>query len=113
MMFHVVLDVLSGMPNPGWSLGLDQSLALAAILSGLPVVDPATMPGPPDLGYRGFEISGFGGVCDIYRVFQGHVDACGRVMADDGRAVELWLLHSARDLLPSDLHAGLLAEFGG
>ena len=113
MMLRVILDIFSGMPNPQWTLGLEQSIALAALVSSLSAADPARMPEPPDLGYRGFEISGFDGGCDTYRVFHGRVDACGTVLADDRRQVETWLLQSARDVLPSDLYADLLGEFGG
>lgn len=113
MNLHVIVDIFSGLPNPQWQLGVEQSLAMISLVSGLSTAQPAEMPALPDLGYRGFEISGFGGGCDTYRVFSGYVNACETITQDPGRKVELWLLRTGSEVLDPGLYSELLTEITG
>lgn len=113
MTLRVILDIFSGLPNPQWQLGAEQSLAMVTLVSGLSAAEPNEMPALPDLGYRGFEISGFDTDCDTYRVFRGYVDACGSIMRDPEKRAELWLLQSGEPILEPGLYAELFGEVTG
>lgn len=110
MTLRVLLDIFSGLPNPQWQLGAEQSLAMVTLVSGLSAAEPGEMPALPDLGYRGFEVSGFDADCNTYRVFRGYVDACGSIMRDPDNHAEIWLLQSAERTLEPGLYAELLVE---
>lgn len=110
MNLHVVLDIFSGLPNPQWQLGVEQSLVMVSLLSGLASAAPDEIPPRPDLGYRGFEISNFEGSCSTYRVFRGYVDACGTITHDPDMQTELWLLKSGEQELEPGFYAELLTE---
>ncbi|MFN3546218.1 MAG: hypothetical protein ACK4U0_01905 [Mesorhizobium sp.] len=90
---RVIVDMFSGLPNPEWLLDVAQSAKVAAILAGLGILGPGTsVPEPPALGYRGFEVSGFRGDCPAVRVFGAYVVACGEVLHDPDRRAESALL---------------------
>lgn len=110
MNLRVISDLFSGLPNPQWQLGVEQSVAMISLVSGLSAAQPNEMPPLPDLGYRGFEISGFGGSCDTYRVYRGYLDACGAILRDPQHRTELWLLETGSEVLGPGLYSELLAE---
>ena len=110
MNLRVILDIFSGLPNPQWQLGVEQSLAMVSLVSGLSAAEPGAMPPLPDLGYRGFEVSGFEGSCTTYRIFRGYVDACGTILVDPTRQAEPWLLQTGEKILDPGLYAELLTE---
>lgn len=113
MNLRVILDIFSGMPNPQWPLGAEQSLAIVSLVSGLLAGRPGEMPAPPDLGYRGFEVSGFQGHCTSYRIFAGYVDKCGLILRDPGNQVEIWLLQTGEQYIDPGVYAELLGEIAG
>ncbi|WP_298471332.1 hypothetical protein [Phreatobacter sp.] len=90
-----MIDLLSGMPNPAWTLSCEE----AAVLSGL-VRDlvPATgaAPSPPGLGYRGLVVSTdcAGLPAGTWRVFGGAIHLTDGVMTDADRHLERALLAS-------------------
>jgi hypothetical protein len=97
----VQADVLSGLPNPEWSLEAGETGELRHHFSRLRAAD---RPGRlfDGLGYRGFVVFGTEGVlpgCDEIRVQGGQVVAhCGggdRWYRDPDRALERWLAASA------------------
>ncbi|WP_394691399.1 hypothetical protein [Hoeflea sp.] len=113
MNLRVILDIFSGMPNPQWQLEGEQSLAIITLVSGLSATEPGEMPPLPDLGYRGFEITGFVGECDTHRIFGGYVDACGTILRDKGQQIELRLLQTGEPILDPGLYSELLSEMVG
>lgn len=114
---RVEADLFSGRPNPAWTLDADEAADLADLLRLLPPGGAA--PEPPGLGYRGMVARGVEQVlpgCTALRAFRGAASAeCGgapRVYADPGRALERWLVETARRRLDPDLFAVIQAEAG-
>ena len=96
------LDLFSGRPNPTWNLTADESAELVKRLKTLPETKEGKI--HDGLGYRGIvvtaagdEVSDFatavvsGGIV-LVRVSGGG----GRLLADSDRALERWLLGTAR-----------------
>ena len=108
---RVELDVFSGRPNPAWGLTAGQAAQFAGLLAALPEAPAAAPPG--QLGYRGFIVQltdPATQAATTVQVYGGTVwvtagaDTAQR--ADQGRALERWLLATAG---PSQVDAEVLA----
>lgn len=115
----VQADVLSGLPNPEWSLEAGEKGEFRHLLARLRAAD---RPGRlfDGLGYRGFVVFGTEGVlpgCDEIRVQGGQVVAhCGggdRWYADTDRALERWLVASAEGRTEAGVVRMLRESTGG
>jgi hypothetical protein len=115
----VQADVLSGLPNPEWSLEAGETGELRRHFGRLRAADrPGRL--SDGLGYRGFVVFGTEGVlpgCDEVRVQGGQVVAhCGgaeRWYADPDRALERWLVASAEGRTEAGLVRMLRESTGG
>ena len=54
----VVVDVMSGVPNPGWSLTSSDSTTVSQLVDELAEGGRAPKQAVPDLGFRGFVLTG-------------------------------------------------------
>ncbi len=108
-----MLDMFSGIPNPEWTVDLAVSAKIVALLAGLASAGSDAVPEPPALGYRGFEISGFEGACPTVRVYKGYIDACGKILADEGSSLEKMLAEQSKDYVPPPVFEMLKQQLGG
>lgn len=115
----VQADVLSGLPNPEWSLEAGETGEFRQLFGRLRAAD---RPGRlfDGLGYRGFVVFGTERVlpgCDEIRVQGGRVVAhCGggdRWYADPDRALERWLAASAEGRTEAGFFRTLREATGG
>jgi hypothetical protein len=93
---QVELDAFSGRPNPRWELSSEQAAEYSARFRALrPAPSPASS--SDALGYRGFIVRTNGDEVRFYRGIAS-VQRSGQqeVFADPGRALEHWLLETAR-----------------
>jgi len=93
---NVELDAFSGRPNPRWELSAEQASEYRTRFGSLgPAASPST--GGDGLGYRGFIVRANGEEARFYRGIA-VVNQSGRqeVFADPSRALEHWLLETAR-----------------
>lgn len=89
---EVVVDVMSGVPNPSWTVTGDEARELVAMIDDLP--EDGTSDGPDDqaLGFRGFVLRGVAlDGHDQVRVLGTEIiasdgDDVGPVLVDDGHA---------------------------
>jgi len=111
---RVELDAFSGRPNPAWALNDEQARQLLALLSALPIASLAVAPNG-DLGYRGFKLTGVPGEPEVF-VGRGRVIAAGpgkvRCRMDDPRAIEAFLLDTARGHLDGPLWQAVVSLIG-
>ena len=114
---RVEADLFSGRPNPAWTLDAAEAEDLADLLRLLPPGGAA--PEPPGLGYRGMVVRGVEAAlpgCTELRLFRGAAAAeCAagpRTFTDRERAVERWLVDSARRRLDPGLVEVLQGEVG-
>lgn len=106
MAVQIEIDLFSGRVNPRWTLSTAEAGELRAAVAGL-AASVGEGAAPPDLGYRGFRVAD-GDILTI--VYGGSVRRRGRVWADPGRAVELWLLRALPAEL-ADLRAVIAAQW--
>jgi hypothetical protein len=95
----VIIDFLSGLPNPQWTIAGDLLVQLKMMLAHLAQFHGA-VPEPPGLGYRGLilEFSGEGLEGPLH-VYGGFVKGPHAAWIDADRALERWLLeHSIREV---------------
>jgi hypothetical protein len=98
----IELDAFSGRPNPVWELGEQQTAEFLTRLRSL-AAKQGSYSLNEGLGYRGFIVAAQNGRLDGYdgvRVYGGTVLARRgdrtEMLSDPGRALERWLLESAR-----------------
>ena len=94
-MLQLTLDLLSGLPNPAWTLPCEEAAAFLHLVRDLPAFT-GFLPTPPDLGYRGLVVTADcpGWPAGTWRVFGGAVSLPERIAADTGRGLERALLGS-------------------
>lgn len=100
MAIEVMLDALSGRPNPVWTLTQAEEAEFLSRLTGFEsraVTEGQPRLEPPLLGYRGFEIRSPDGrlLPEKVRVFGGTVRSNKSSYSDVDRELEKWLLQSA------------------
>ena len=104
---RVELDVFSGRPNPAWTLSADDDAALRGRLAALPAAPAAELHN--DLGYRGLVVTlSEAGTPRVVRIQRGHVKADGAQpadRADEGRALERWVLETGKDDVEPSVYA--------
>ena len=116
---QVEIDVYSGRPNPVWELDAVQSAELAAKLQALPAAGAGAL--PDGLGYRGLRlrpqtsgtaVPAAAGLIEIGagRVHMTRADGTTRQLADPGRALERWLIDTARGRIDEALRQMAAAE---
>lgn len=104
-----MLDILSGRPNPEWTLTAAQCAEAEARLGKLGTTT-SRAPAMPGLGYRGIVLRVGGGE---WRVYAGQARRRGKGgAADAGRAFERWLLATAEGQLPAELIDAARQEIG-
>src|SRR5215471_4596582 len=88
----VIVDFLSGLPNPQWTIAGDLLVQLKMMLAHLAQFH-GTVPEPPGLGYRGLilELSN-GSIEGPLHVYGGYVKGSHAAWIDRDHAVERWLL---------------------
>ncbi len=93
---NVELDAFSGRPNPRWELSAEQASEYQTRFGALrPAASPST--GGDGLGYRGFIVRANGEEARFYRgIAVVHHSGRQEVFADPSRALEHWLLETAR-----------------
>src|SRR5258708_38732904 len=91
----VELDILSGLPNPVWTLDTADSGILHE-LHGALVPSRSAPPPPPGLGYRGFCYEVLG---NRFRAHRGVIQSGRLVLADPTLSIERFL----SDALPPSL----------
>jgi hypothetical protein len=92
----VVIEIYSGRPDPMWTLGPHQMVELRRRLTELKPSGDRALPPEPGLGYRGLHVSiADGDHGHVVQVRSGKVAYGGRILRDDGRALERWLLSTA------------------
>tara|TARA_Y100000815_G_scaffold263597_1_gene278345 strand:- start:506 stop:853 length:348 start_codon:yes stop_codon:yes gene_type:complete len=106
----LVIDALSGLPNPQWVLSAEFAGQVCEFIRMLPPAGPSGGMAPPDLGYRGLVLSlpDCAGLPETVRIFGGQVDAGAHILADDGRHLERDLLSASRPYLDQGLVDSLL-----
>jgi hypothetical protein len=114
MAIKVMLDALSGLPNPVWTLDSEQETEFWSRLKTLqPVRAEEATERPHKLGYRGFTLQSTGpapaGEITIYggTVWQGNAG-----LKDAERALEKWLLKTAPDSINPRLVSQIEQELG-
>lgn len=100
MAIEVVLDALSGRPNPVWTLTQAKEVEFLSLLTAIEsraVTEGQPRLEPPLLGYRGFEIRSLDGksLPEKIRVFGGTVRLGKSSYLDADRELEKWLWQSA------------------
>jgi len=115
---RVEADLFSGRPNPAWTLDAGEAADLADLLRLL--APGSAAPEPPALGYRGITVRGVEPAlpgCTTLRAFRGAAVAeCAtgpRTLSDPARALERWLLETARHRLDPELFEVIEREMGG
>ena len=109
MATEVTLDILSGLPNPSWSLDSDQEAALSPLLeASLAQPETGQTSEPQGLGYRGFIVREENS--PEMRVYEGIVWVAGRTYPDPERELEKNLLRTAGANLDEDLMAFVTKE---
>lgn len=98
MEYEVVLDMLSGLPNPTWRLDIAEVDRLQQWLSRLPRNLAPLSTEPPPLGYRGVSIRPVGGSTGVsqIQVFDETVVIDSDVFSDSGRQLEKWLVRTGK-----------------
>jgi len=119
MAIEVVLDALSGRPNPVWTLTQTEEAEFLSRLTGFEsraVTEGQPRLEPPLLGYRGFEIRSPDGkpLPEKIRVFGGTVRLDKSSYPDAGRELEKWLLQSGAQhaRAPKELIEAIGRELG-
>ena len=116
---QVEIDVYSGRPGPVWELDAGQASELTARLRTLSSAGAGAL--PDGLGYRGLRLrpqnSGTvapaaAGLIEIGagRVHMTRADGTTRQLADPGRALERWLIDTARGRIDEALRQMAAAE---
>ena len=118
MAIEVVLDALSGRPNPVWTLSQAEEAEFLTLLIGLEsrgATEGQTALEPPLLGYRGFEIRSPNGqpLTEKIKVFGGTVRLDKSYYPDVNRELEKWLVQSAAQhaRAPKELIEAIHREF--
>jgi hypothetical protein len=102
----VVLEIFSGRPDPSWELEAARTAELLHKLQALSPAQERTLPPAPGLGYRGLHVSlSDGAHGKVVEIRNGRIAFAGRILRDENRALERWLLDTAppqlRDLARS------------
>lgn len=101
----VILDILSGLPNPQWDLAPELAKKICDYVIGARPVQHM-QPGPvPGLGYRGLLVTlpDCQAVETTMRVFNGFIELDDTIVRDEGKHIEHLLLDSADDSVNSTL----------
>lgn len=111
---EVELDIFSGMPNPRWSLTKVEADSFVTQLAALPRTSARERSG--NLGYRGFIVQcPRGANTELIRIQNGTVHTSSGVTNvyayDKDRALERWLLNTARPHLENELFQTVEREF--
>lgn len=106
----LVIDALSGLPNPQWVLSAEFAGQVCEFIRMLPPASPSEGLSPPDLGYRGLLLTlpDCAGLPETLRIFGGQVDAGAQILADTDRQLERDLLAASRPHLDQGLIDSLL-----
>ncbi len=92
----VVLEMFSGRTDPSWQLDAARTAELRDKLNALPPARERTLPSAPGLGYRGLHVSLSDGTQgEVVEGRSGRIAFAGRILRDEHRAVERWLLDTA------------------
>jgi len=106
---RVELDAYSGQPNPSWDLTPQQAEDLVQRLQALPE-ERGGGSVRDGLGYRGFivtggaDLSGFDEMVVSNGVVLGRRAGKTQKLADSGRELEKWLLHTGKGRVANDLY---------
>jgi hypothetical protein len=91
---EVEVDIMSGVPNPGWTVGGSEAAALTDLINALPESGQAEGKAGQDLGFRGFVLRGgdLFGADERVRVLGSAVVVSdgttpGRLYTDENRAI--------------------------
>jgi hypothetical protein len=106
MAVEIVLDMFSGRPNPTWVLDSKQEAELIQRLNALPPDGSVETVEPPALGYRGLQMQITDGPLndsEPIRVYAGTIRQGGKILRDDGRAFEKWLLQTGASTIQGEL----------
>jgi hypothetical protein len=111
---EVELDIFSGMPNPSWILTKVEANSFVEQLAALPRILARKLLG--NLGYRGFIVQcAQGANTQVIRIQNGTVHISNGVTNvyayDEDRALERWLLNTARPHLKNELFQIVEREF--
>ena len=106
----LVIDALSGLPNPQWVLSAEFAGQVCEFIRMLPPASPSGGVAPPGLGYRGLLLTlpDCEGMSEPLRIFGGQVEAGGQILADTDRQLERDLLTASRSHVDPVLVDGLL-----
>ena len=112
MPVEVELDIFSGLPNPTWVLNQEQEAELLSRLHALQPTPEKYIPEPPPLGYRGFIVLSPAGPnsSEPVKVYGGVVQRAGGEYRDPRRALEKWLLGTARSAIEANLKVAVSKE---
>ena len=91
----VIVDFLSGLPNPQWTIAGDLLVQLKMMLAHLAQFHGA-VPEPPGLGYRGLILQfSNGDIEGPLHVYGGYVKGPHGAWMDRDHALERWLLEQS------------------
>ena len=115
---RVELDIFSGRPNPSWQLLRNEAEDFSHRLGALPN-NPSGQNLQQDLGYRGLKVT-IGALADsqnrVHEIVIGRgvvvvrQDATTRLLRDEGRALERWLLQTGKGRVEDEVYDYVLAE---
>jgi hypothetical protein len=108
---EVTLGIFSGMPDPTWTLTVEQSNQLSALVAGLGRADGAAPVG--GLGYHGFTIVGVDGTFVAFEGIVAHTSDPAYLLVDPQRSAERFLLDTARPHLAPEEIAAVNEALGG
>ena len=108
---EVTLDAFSGLPNPTWTIDVEQAAEFVSMWDGLATT--ATTEYPDQLGYRavivelgdGSTMGGGGGAAVDFDT--------GNARADTGRTLERWIIETGRGTVDEAVLDNILAEVAG
>lgn len=114
MAIRVMLDALSGLPNPVWTLaGEQESEFWTRLETLLPLQAPEVTERPHLLGYRGFVLEATEpAAAERITVYGGTVFRGSEGLKDADRALEKWLLGSAPAAVNPKLISQIEQELG-
>lgn len=115
MAIEVVLDALSGRPNPTWTLNQIQEAEFLSRVEKLllrPLVEHRATAKPPVLGYRGFEVRDTDQrtLPSLMRVYGGVARQGPERYEDRNRELEHWLLNTASPFVDERLMQSIRQE---
>jgi hypothetical protein len=94
-MLNISLNIYSGRPDPSWTLTQDQTKYFTDYLKEAQVSSNNPKESPEGSRYRGFTIGCNTNSNYLIRVYDGFVIQGEKILIDDARKLEFWLLETA------------------